>query len=178
MASSMTAPAGIDWRFPDAAVHRSRSASAPTVGAVGGARTRLPVRITRALAAVVSTLVVAGSGYGWVAYRTLGDGVTTIAGIPDRTTAPGRTQNILLVGDDHRPADADAAELAQLSTGEDGGSDNTDTMMVLHLPADGSAATVVSLPRDSWVDVPGIGKGKLNSAFADGAADGGGDAAG
>jgi LCP family protein required for cell wall assembly len=141
-------------------------------------RTRLPVRITRALAAVLSTLVVAGSGYGWFAYRTLGDSVTTIAGIPDRTTAPGRAQNILLVGDDHRPADAGAAELAQLSTGEDGGSDNTDTMMVLHLPADGSAATVVSLPRDSWVDIPGNGEGKLNSAFADGAAGGGGDAGG
>jgi LCP family protein required for cell wall assembly len=136
------------------------------------------VRVTRALAAVLSTLVVAGSGYGWAELRTLDSSVTTVAGIPDRTTAPGQPQNILLVGDDHRPADASAGELAELSTGEDGGSDNTDTMMLLHLPGDGSPATVVSLPRDSWVDIPGHGKGKLNSAFADGAAGGGGDAGG
>src|SRR3954451_3410823 len=51
-------------------------------------------------------------------------------------------------------------------------------MMVLHLPAGGGKPTVISLPRDSWVDIPGVGQGKLNSAFADGAADGGGDAGG
>nr|WP_281371614.1 LCP family protein [Petropleomorpha daqingensis] len=51
-------------------------------------------------------------------------------------------------------------------------------MMVLHTPAAGGKPTVISLPRDSWVDIPGVGKGKLNSAFADGAADGGGDAGG
>jgi LCP family protein required for cell wall assembly len=68
--------------------------------------------------------------------------------------------------------------LSQLSTTDDGGSNNTDTMMVLHIPAGGGQATVISLPRDSWVDIPGVGKGKLNSAFADGAANGGGDAGG
>jgi LCP family protein required for cell wall assembly len=36
----------------------------------------------------------------------------------------------------------------------------------LHIPADGSTATLISFPRDSWVDVPGHGKNKLNSAFA------------
>jgi LCP family protein required for cell wall assembly len=138
----------------------------------------LPVRIVRGLAALLSVLVVAGSGYGWFAYRTLGSAVTTVSGVTDHTTATGAEQNILLIGDDHRPADATPAELAELSTGEDGGSTNTDTMMVLHIPAGGGAPTVVSLPRDSWVDIPGFGQGKLNSAFADGSANGGGDSGG
>ena len=145
---------------------------------VQGVGARLPVRITRALAGTLSLLVIVGSGYGWFAYRTFGSAVTTVAGVTDHTTAAGQEQNILLVGDDHRPANASAQELAQLSTGQDGGSSNTDTMMVLHVPAGGGAPTVVSLPRDSWVDIPGHGKGKLNSAFGLGAASGGGDSGG
>jgi LCP family protein required for cell wall assembly len=141
-------------------------------------RTRLPVRLTRAAAAVVSVLLIAGSGYGWFAYRTFGSSLTTVAGLPGSSSAASADQNILLVGDDHRPTNASPEVLAELSTGEDGGAVNTDTMMVLHLPAGGGRATVVSLPRDSWVDIPGVGKGKLNSAFADGVAGDGGDAGG
>jgi LCP family protein required for cell wall assembly len=50
--------------------------------------------------------------------------------------------------------------------------------MLMHIPSGGGQATVVSFPRDSWVDIPGHGKGKLNSAFAIGSAHGGGDAGG
>jgi LCP family protein required for cell wall assembly len=135
---------------------------------------RVPVRFARVFAGVLSLLVLAGSGYGWSAYRTLGSSLTHVAGLPGTGTSPGDEQNILLVGDDHRPADASPQVLAELSTGQNGGSSNTDTMMVLHLPAGGGPATVISLPRDSWVDIPGVGKGKLNSAFADGGGDAGG----
>jgi LCP family protein required for cell wall assembly len=55
--------------------------------------------------------------------------------------------------------------LKALSTGNDGGSVNTDTMMVLHVPANGSQATIISFPRDSWVSIPGHGKGKINAAY-------------
>ncbi|RBY79582.1 LytR family transcriptional regulator [Geodermatophilus sp. TF02-6] len=139
-------------------------------------RASLPVRLARALAAVLSLLVLAGSGYGWYAYRTLGSSVTQIAG-PGSSGASAE-QNVLLVGDDHRPEGASPEVLAELSTGEVDGAVNTDTMMLLHVPAGGGRATVISLPRDSWVDIPGVGKGKLNSAFAAGAANGGGDAGG
>jgi LCP family protein required for cell wall assembly len=133
----------------------------------------------RALAGVLSLLLLSGSGYGWLAYRTLDSTVTHVAGLPGtRSTSTDAAENILLVGDDHRPAGASPQVLAELSTGQDGGSTNTDTMMVLHLPAGGAQATVISLPRDSWVDIPGFGMGKLNSAFADGSSNGGGDAGG
>jgi LCP family protein required for cell wall assembly len=140
---------------------------------------RLAVRISRALATVVSLAVLVGSGYGWIAYHTLGSSITHVAGLPGGNgAADDPAENILLVGDDHRPANASPQVLAELSTGQDGGSTNTDTMMVLHIPAGGGKPTVISFPRDSWVDIPGVGKGKLNSAFADGAANGGGDAGG
>lgn len=42
----------------------------------------------------------------------------------------------------------------------------TDTVMVAHLDVSRRAATLVSIPRDTWVAVPGEGFGKINSAYA------------
>ena len=42
----------------------------------------------------------------------------------------------------------------------------SDTIMLIHLPADRKKAYVVSIPRDSWVPVPGYRRAKINSAFA------------
>jgi LCP family protein required for cell wall assembly len=47
-------------------------------------------------------------------------------------------------------------------------------MMIMHVPADGSSATMISLPRDSYVEIPGYQKNKLNAAYADGYTYGGG----
>jgi LCP family protein required for cell wall assembly len=41
-------------------------------------------------------------------------------------------------------------------------------MMLIHVPADGRKATLISLPRDAYVQIPGHGMNKLNSAWADG----------
>jgi LCP family protein required for cell wall assembly len=45
---------------------------------------------------------------------------------------------------------------------------NTDSMMLVHVPADGSGASFVSLPRDTYVAIPGHGEGRLNSAYSRG----------
>lgn len=146
-------------------------------------RRRRPVRTAVALLAglIVVALVVTG-GYAFFSYQNFVSGVTHIDAIAaanrPATDIDGSAQNILLVGDDHRPANATAQELAQLGTEQDGGGLNTDTMMVLHLPADGTKATLVSFPRDSWVKIPGYGMNKLNSAFQTGTFKGGGDAGG
>ena len=42
----------------------------------------------------------------------------------------------------------------------------TDTLMLVHLIAGGRGAYVVSIPRDSWVPIPGNGNGKINWAYA------------
>jgi LCP family protein required for cell wall assembly len=47
--------------------------------------------------------------------------------------------------------------------------------MLLHVPGNGSKATVISFPRDSYVDIPGHGKNKLNSAYPMGVAASNGD---
>jgi len=126
-------------------------------------------------------LVVVG-GYAAYSYFRFVNGVKHVDAISSSgkpsTDVDGKAQNILLVGDDHRPDNASQAELDQLGTTADGGGTNTDTMMILHLPADGRSATLISLPRDSWVDVPGQGMNKLNSAFALGGGNNGDDAGG
>ena len=69
----------------------------------------------------------------------------------------------LLVGSDGREG-LSRAERAKLHTGKDVGK-RTDTMMLLHVPESGPTA-LISLPRDSYVSIPGHGKNKLNAAFA------------
>lgn len=84
---------------------------------------------------------------------------------------PGRVadtpgSNWLLVGSDSREG-LDAQQQADLSTGsaQDAGGQRTDTIMVLHVPQGGGASTLVSIPRDSYLPIPGYGQDKVNAAF-------------
>jgi LCP family protein required for cell wall assembly len=126
---------------------------------------------------LVILAVIGTAGYVWFNYQTLESGITKVNGLPaghdPSKDIDGSAQNILLVGDDHRPAGATSAELAQLGTQEDGGTDNTDSMIVMHIPAGGGKVTLISFPRDSWVNVPGFGYNKLNAAFELGSQKGG-----
>jgi len=137
-----------------------------------------------AVAGVLAMGLALTGGYAAFAYASLSNGITKIDAIAPRASGDdeddvdGRAQNILLVGDDHRPDNATPEEMAELSTESDGGATNTDTMIVLHISADGSQATMISFPRDSYVPIPGVGKGKLNSAFYYGTLNGGGDTGG
>ncbi|WP_242587600.1 LCP family protein [Streptomyces sp. MST-110588] len=78
--------------------------------------------------------------------------------------SPGKGTNWLLVGSDSRK-DLTPEQRRKLHVGNDEGL-NTDTIMLLH--HGGHGPYLVSLPRDSYVQVPGHGKGKINAAFADG----------
>ena len=121
---------------------------------------------------MVVLLLVAG-GYVAFNYQSFIAGITHVNALVPGGHSSNKDENILLVGDDHRPAGATAAELAQLGTTQDGGGTETDTIMLLHVPANGQNPTLISFPRDSWVDVPGIGMRKINAAFQIGAASGG-----
>ena len=48
-------------------------------------------------------------------------------------------------------------------------------MMIVHVPANGSKATLISVPRDSYVKIPGYGMNKINAAYAFGFRDASGD---
>jgi LCP family protein required for cell wall assembly len=73
--------------------------------------------------------------------------------------------NWLLVGSDSRAGMTPEQE-AELATGGETGPSRTDTVILIHIPEDGGATTMVSLPRDSYVSVPGFGQDKLNASFA------------
>ncbi|HJE51539.1 MAG TPA: LCP family protein [Tessaracoccus flavescens] len=78
---------------------------------------------------------------------------------------PGKT--VLLVGSDARD-NLSAEDRARLGTGSTEGR-RTDTMMLMHTPAEGKPV-LLSLPRDSYVSIPGHKKNKLNAAYAFGGA--------
>lgn len=99
--------------------------------------------------------------------------VDALSDYPDRVAnTPGT--NWLIVGSDSR-AGLTPEEAAELTTGDEAGASGqrTDTIMLLHIPAlvgGGGGPTLVSLPRDSSVPIPGQGRLKLNAAFALGGA--------
>jgi LCP family protein required for cell wall assembly len=85
--------------------------------------------------------------------------------------ASGRGSTWLLVGSDSRQG-LTVEQQQALATGGDTGNGRTDTMLLVHVPALGSRTptTMVSIPRDSYVPIPGYGRGKINAAFAMGGA--------
>lgn len=75
---------------------------------------------------------------------------------------PGTTY--LLIGSDSR-ADLTRQQRGDLGTGNAAGQ-RTDTIIVLHVPSGPGPNLLLSLPRDSYVDIPGKGKNKINAAYA------------
>ncbi|MHA6792888.1 LCP family protein [Pseudonocardia bannensis] len=115
----------------------------------------------------MSALVLVLTGTAWGLYRDLVAGLTTTDVIFGGSDGDGL--NILLVGVDSR-TDAQGNPLpeqvlAQLRSGAEPGVLNSDTIMLLHLPADGGSGVAFSIPRDSYVDIPGYRRDKINAAY-------------
>jgi LCP family protein required for cell wall assembly len=79
--------------------------------------------------------------------------------------------NILLLGLDSRRANDGSDLPRQLldllhvgSTSQVGGY-NTNTMILIHIPAGGGRAVAISIPRDDYVEVPGLGMKKIKEAY-------------
>ena len=126
----------------------------------------------RGVVALVSLLVLSLTGYAWAKTNSANNGLTREnvidANAGGEHPADGSV-DILLVGMDSR-TDAKgnplpAAQLDQLHAGPDSGEIDTDTMMLIHIPNGGGQAVGLSIPRDSWVNIPGHGMGKINSAY-------------
>lgn len=96
--------------------------------------------------------------------------LTRINALGDYEDRVGNTAgtNWLLVGSDSRAGLSDE-EAQGLATGGEVGDARTDTIILVHIPPSGRT-TLVSLPRDSYVGIPGYGQDKLNAAFAFGGA--------
>ena len=123
---------------------------------------------------LLSALTLLLTGYGWSVYRQLDSGLVTSDVLGPAAAADGAT-DILLVGLDSR-TDANGNPLPQqvldqLNAGPDTGVMNTDTLILIRIPNNPSkTSTAVSIPRDSYVDIPGYGTHKINSAYARAAA--------
>ncbi len=109
---------------------------------------------------VVLAVVAYPVALGVVAWKGLG----RVDALPADTTAtPGRTY--LVVGSDSRKG-LTAAQAKKLRTGRGDVGQRTDTIMLLHVPAGGGPTVLMSIPRDSYVSIPGRGKNKINAAYA------------
>jgi LCP family protein required for cell wall assembly len=141
----------------------------------GRRRAEKPARFYRSRAAMVAgvlaLLLVGACGSLAVYYNVqLGDvdrisSLADDAARPDRATGEaGEALNILLMGTDNGSGTSIKEELAD---GEwESGSHRSDTIMILHITADREGAYLVSIPRDSYVKIPGHGKDKINAAFS------------
>ncbi len=121
------------------------------------------------LVAVVILVLLAAAGIVLVTNH-LGDQVgrypSVFAGIDPSNRPAGKLgQTFLLVGTDSRSPDP--------TTGADAsapdfvfGAQRSDVMMVVTIADDGTSASVISIPRDSWVNIPGHGMNKINAAFS------------
>ncbi|MDK3257126.1 LCP family protein [Blastococcus capsensis] len=115
---------------------------------------------------LVAVLLLVAGGAWWMTHRYAGnldrlDGV--FAGLdeaqrPPAPSGPATTTPLtfLVVGSD-TTEDVPAGETP------DG---RSDVMMVVRFEGDRQRAQVISLPRDSWVSIPGVGMAKLNAAYA------------
>ncbi len=111
---------------------------------------------------LISALVLVVSGGAWALTGYVNGNVGRVdAGTAG--TPPSGPLNILLAGVDQRSGLTPAQE-AELHVGHDV-SFNSDTMMLIHLSGDHTKVTVVSFPRDSWVNIPGHGMDKINAAY-------------
>ena len=128
-------------------------------GRRGGRRWLRPRRIMAILASLVVLIVLAGVAV----YFSVNSKLTKIdALVPTTLTSAGT--NWLITGSDSR-AGLTKAEENQLALGHDISGSRSDTIMLLHVPANGTRPTLVSMPRDSYVPIPGHGYNKLNAAF-------------
>jgi LCP family protein required for cell wall assembly len=83
---------------------------------------------------------------------------------PGQRPADSKGYNYLLVGSDSREG-LTAAQRKEYATGNAAGR-RTDSIILVHVPQSGGKPALISIPRDSYVPIPGHGSNKINAAFA------------
>src|ERR1700712_993335 len=129
----------------------------------------MPGRLSRIVAVVAAAVIVIGTGVAWGKIRSFENGINHVSSAALGGGGEDGAIDILLVGMDSR-TDAhgnplSSEELATLRAGDDV-STNTDTIILVRIPNNGTSATAISIPRDSYVEAPGdLGKTKINGVF-------------
>jgi LCP family protein required for cell wall assembly len=125
-------------------------------------------RVVRALVTTLAVAIVLGTGVAWSNVRGFEDGIFHMSAPSLGKGGDDGAIDILLVGLDSR-TDAhgnplSAEELATLRAGDEEAT-NTDTIILIRIPNNGRSATAISIPRDSYVAAPGLGKTKINGVY-------------
>src|ERR1044072_65759 len=128
----------------------------------------MPARTLRVIAVSVALAIVVSTGVAWGKIRSFESGINHISPISLGGGGEDGAIDILLVGVDSR-TDAHGnpltqEELATLRAGDDEAT-NTDTIILVRIPNNGKSATAISIPRDSYVEAPGVGKMKINGVY-------------
>ena len=133
-------------------------------GMRSGWRRWLRPRPILAAIAVLLVLAVVGSV---ITYFSLDSQLTRKNVLVNYASRPaaGSGTNWLITGSDSRQGLSRKQE-RKLHTGHDISGQRSDTIMVLHMPSGGGRPLLISLPRDSWVPIPGYGYNKINAAYS------------
>ena len=150
------------------------SSGADTTSARGaGSALRRPGRGWRiallSVLAIFLVLTLATGGLALWVRHSIASGMEFIAdpfaGIPTRApqqkVAAGEEPavNILVLGTDSRTSASDPSQWKE-------GAQRTDAIMIVQVSGDRKTVSVMSIPRDSWVEIPGHGQGKINAAYS------------
>jgi LCP family protein required for cell wall assembly len=120
------------------------------------------------VATALTLAVVLGTGIAWTNVRSFEDGIFHMSAPSLGKGGDDGAIDILLVGLDSR-TDAHGNPLTQeeldtLKAGDEEAT-NTDTIILIRIPNNGRSATAISIPRDSYVAAPGLGKTKINGVY-------------
>ena len=139
------------------------------LGGGGGHRWRFwgqPGRRGRRIALIIGTVVAVLTASVTGTYFWLDGKLNRDVTLPTTSLTSAGT-NWLITGSDSR-AGLSRAERDALHVGSDQGTLNSDSIMLLHLG--GGRPVLISIPRDSYVEIPGHGWNKMNAALAYGGA--------
>jgi LCP family protein required for cell wall assembly len=118
----------------------------------------------------MGVLAVAGAAGTLIAAR---GAIAGIQRVPDVASvlspASSTVENFLLVGSDSRAnSDPNSPDYGGIGSEADVSGTRSDTIMVLRRDRATGVASLLSIPRDLWVDIPGRGHSRINSAYNDG----------
>lgn len=146
----------------------SRTVAGAATGTAAARHRQLGSTPVKVVLALLSAIMLAGGSYAYANFGNLGKDISQAGGLGLDSQSDGAT-DILLVGIDSR-TNARGEPLSQeqidmLRAGEED-TTSTDTIILIRVPDDGSSATAVSLPRDTYVDGGGeLGNQKINAIY-------------
>ena len=123
--------------------------------------------VKRLTIALVICIVLSGIGIsavnGMINSRFAGINRKDVEVAPD--TGKGEPANFLLIGSDTRAFVKTAEDKKKFvdAQGEEG--QRSDTMMIIHVDPKNKKTIIMAIPRDTLVQIPGIGKTKINAAY-------------